>query len=74
MHNCEKIPGREQNGVMVAGCEQKGMFAWKKSMGLRLQVEAVWCICLHIEHVLRVDDRVRCGKLTWCGEHGRDWS
>jgi hypothetical protein len=31
---------------MVAGCEQKGMFACKKSMGLRLQVvEAGWCIC-----------------------------
>jgi hypothetical protein len=29
---------------MVAGCEQKGMYACKKGMGLRLPVEAVWCI------------------------------
>ncbi len=66
-HKCEKFPGREQNCVMVVGCEQKGMFACKKSMGLRLQVvEAVWCISLHIEHLLRVDNRVRCGKVTWC--------
>ncbi len=47
LEHCEKFPGREQNGVMVAGSEQKGMFAYKKSMGLRLQVEAVLCICLY---------------------------